>query len=709
MQSPITQENLPVKINCSGLPEEVAVMKATISETISNLFRANVFIQTPKDIDLLKIVNLPATLSIEIDKENIRYFSGIIENASFENIPSTIQTETDSILFLEISPFLSITQYSTKYRTFQELATKEIIQSVLKENGITNVKINLRSRGIQKRVFCVQYGESDFHFISRLMEEEGIFYYFEHKDGKDLLCISDDSTSGPKIKTNLIVRKASSEGIIYHDSAFNISLSSSLGITRTALRSYNEKQAVVTTGIFEDKSNRLMVGTQELYMQSFLEKAEGDQLSKILSESSNSFLKVLSGRSHCPELYPGSIVKIGGSVTENHNGEFFIISVKHTITQITEESNIPTYVNSFEATPSKVQFRPRQTHFKNRIYGYQTAIVTGTSGEEIFCDENSSIKVKFHWDSRTQKDEKSSPWIRVAQAWAGGSFGSLIIPRVGMEVVVVFLNGDPDYPIVIGCVYNGVNKPPSNYPKNNNTVSSFYTRSSKSSQGFNELRFTDATDTEEIYIHGQKDMVSVIENNVTQTLNMGSKTVILESKKDSVQNILTIKKGDNKLILNQGNYIIILDKGSQSITLKEGDQSITLSKGNLTIDVTGGINIKATKDIVIDSTGGAVHIKSARDTIVESKGKIILKAAQAFDVDCMNGTIKAKIALETSSLTTKIDAKTSMTLTGLAIKISANAALNMSAKAAATLSANAMTTISGTAGLSLGGAMIKLN
>lgn len=702
---PTKQDNLDVQIKCSVISEAV-VIRSEITESVSNLFSADVFLQTTKQIDIEKLINSEATLSFKVDDKQTRYFSGIIEQASFENIPSTIQTKTDSILYIKIVPTLTRTVYTKKYRIFQEMSVNDIISKVLKENSISNHKISLNSKGKDKLEFCVQYGESDFDFISRLMETNGIFYFFEHMESQDNLNISDISSSAKKLPEELKVRKVSTNATMTTDTAYNVSYLNSMGAKKVESFSYNYHKAEVLSSL-SNSSEKINIGAKEFYDQLFIEKSLGNTISKTILEQENVFTKKLKGNSFNPFLSSGLIFKISGSETKSHNGEFFAVSVKHYINQIPDNSDTPVYYNSFSAIPSDTPFVPVNIHKKPRIFSCQTAIVTGTSGEEIFCDENARIKVKFHWDSRAQKDEKSSCWIRVAQSWAGNKFGSLVIPRIGMEVVIEFVNGDPDQPIVVGCLYNGVNLPPSNYAKEKNTVSSFYTNTVKE-KGFNELRFNDKAKEEEIYLHAQKDLNYVIENSVTETLNEGSKTITLESKKDPTEHSLIIKKGNNKITLNEGDYTIVLDKGNQSITLKEGNQTITLSKGDLKIDVTGNISIMSTKDISI-SADGKVSINSKKATSIDSKDIIDLKATKDFKIDCMKFSGKAKMAMELSALSLKVDMKTTVEIGGLSIKIASKAALELSAMAAAMVKSTAMLQLQGTAGIALQGAMIKLN
>ena len=691
----------------SALIFDAVVIRAEIDEQMSNLFRADVYIKTMEQIDTEKLLNTASTIAIEIDRQSIRYFSGIIEQATFENVVSTDKVNNGNLLYIRLAPTLTRMRYTKKYRAFQEQTGPEIIRDILKENNITNMQMSLGHQTMTRRTFCVQYGESDFHFISRLMEEEGIFYCFGHENNRDVLQISDTSAACKRIKTELKVRKYSTNATITPDSVYNVSFSNSLGTKKVEAYSYCDEKSEVISGIYSDIRDKTKFGEKEIYDPLFSEKSTGNDITKIAFEEENSLTKKLVGNSYCPELCAGSIFSISGSNIEKHNGEFLTISVKHYINQIPDATDTPIYYNSFVAIPSNIPFRPAQTHFKNRIFGCQTALVNGTSDEEIFCDNNARIKVKFHWDSRTQQDENSSCWIRTAQIWAGNNFGSLVIPRVGMEVLVQFVNGDPDQPIVVGCLYNGVNKA-IEYAQDNKAISSFRTNSLQTKNGFNELSFNDKKDEEEIFVHAQKDMNLIIENNVQEVLIEGSKKTVLESQKEPTENSLTIKKGKNSVTLNEGDYIVIIDKGNQAITLKDGNQTVTLSKGNLNIDVTGEISIKATKNINIE-TNGKLCIKSGNKMTLNSSNTIDVTATNDLQIDCAKLSANAKNTLELIALSFRCSAKTNVQIDGLAVKVNAKATLSLSANAVATVKSTAMLQLQGTAGVAIQGAMVKLN
>ena len=691
----MNKQQFDVSISCQGIGDSV-VIRAEITEEISALFEVCVYVTINEQVNTEELLNTAATISVNFEEKEQRYFSGIIESARFENVVSKDETNAGNILYLKIVPTFVKTLYTKKYRSFQNKSAIDIILEILKENNIPNVKIDLQIRDRTIRDFCVQYGESDFHFLSRLMEEEGLFYYFKHEAGKDTLYISDISQSCQKINRQLKIRKYSTSVTITPDSVYNVSFSDSIGVKKIDTYSYDYQKAEVISGSYSDQKDKTKFSQQEIYDIPFSDKENGNFLSKNIMESENSLAKTLSGNSYCPELFPGSIFNVSGSVTEKHNGEFLTISVKHFINQMPDSSDSPIYYNSFVAIPNKIPFRKKQSHFKNRIYGCQTAIVTGTADEDIFCDSQARIKVKFHWDSRTQQDENSSSWIRIAQSWAGNNFGALIIPRIGMEVLVQFVNGDPDKPIVVGCLYNGLNKP-LEYADEAKTVSSFRTNSVPECNGFNELSFNDKKNEEEIFIHAQKDMNLLVEHDVKECLSEGSKKITLESKEKAVEHSLVINKGNNIITLNEGDYSVTIDKGNQSITIKEGEQSVKLSNGNLIIDINGAISIKSSKDININAdnsiniTAKNISVNAENNNNIECD-KFNLKSANT-KLDVQNIWVSAKNNINIDSMALKAQAKTSMDLTSGCTSV---------------LKSDAIVDIQGSASVTIGGATVKL-
>jgi type VI secretion system secreted protein VgrG len=256
-----------------------------------------------------------------------------------------------------------------------------------------------------------------------------------------------------------------------------------------------------------------------------------------------------------------------------------------------------------------------------------------------------------------------------------------------MEVLVAFVNGDPEQPIVTGCVYNGINKPPANYPKDRNTVSTFYTSSSKGGGGYNELRFDDLSESEEIYARAQKDLTVDVMNNVTETIASGSKTVTLESKDGSVKHSVRVVEGDHVIEVETGNCVVTIDKGDQSTILKSGNKTVTLKGGDLAVDVEGNVSVSASGNITLKSKGdikleasGGISLKSQGDTSVTATGKCAIDGQQT--------DLSAKAGFSVSCLTYKLDAKTNVAISGLGIKVEAKTMAELKSAAATTIEAS---------------------
>ncbi|MDR1332938.1 MAG: type VI secretion system tip protein VgrG [Holosporales bacterium] len=693
---PKEQGNLRVQIRCRALGNNAIVRSFDVQEEVSQLSVMNVKLHTNTLIDLSAAIGESVVISMEIGDDEYRYFCGVIEWLSCEEIPSLEEDSHGSIILLKVVPRLAMLQYKTQYRIFQELSAKDIILSTLKEGEVSDLDVSLQSAE-QKRSYCVQYGESDFHFVSRLMEEEGVFYHFECTENGDTLCLRDRSDSAKACPVDLKLIKMASEGRYEFCGVFNISLARSVGYESVALRSFNPESAERVGGAAA-ASGKTTLGATEFCAPKFATKSEGDTIAEIILESYNALLVTLTGYSYCPYLAAGTRFTITGSA--QNNGTFFIVSVKHNVVQVADDDNsVPPYYNYFVAIPEDVPFRPPLVHLQNRIHGTQTATVVSISDEEISCNEHGMVKVRFHWDSREDENEQSSCWMRVAQQWAGNGFGSIVIPRAGMEVLVTFVNGDPEWPIITRCLYNGLNLPPGNYPRDDPTVSTFFSRSSKGGEGFNELRIKDKKDEEEVYLFCQKDRVVVVQGDDTETVTSGSKRLTLEGKDDPVEYAIVVQKGAHLLSVKEGNYEITIDKGSQLVTVKEGDCTLTLNKGNLGFEVTGDFKVKVSGDIMMEAssislkTQKGVTIESGMDTKVDSKGGFSVAAVQT---------------VEFKGLEVAMDAKTGIKITGLSLKIEIQTTMEL--KANIQLSIEAMIIqIKGSAAVALQGMPLKLN
>ncbi|MFD1261690.1 type VI secretion system tip protein TssI/VgrG, partial [Entomomonas asaccharolytica] len=440
-----------------------------------------------------------------------------------------------AIFSIVITPRFSHLMKRVNQRKFLAKTVPEIITTILSEHGMqqgseSGFEFKLKET-YPPRDFCVQYDETDYHFVSRLCQEEGIAYHFQHTPNNHKMIFTDAMPFFPSVAE--AVKFMNDTGMVADSQAlkyFDVSLASR---TQTAAwRDYNFTNMKIPEGTSQgqqsQKGNEATEPNLEHYdyPSSGMDKARNEQLAKIEIERLRTDHLLGEGYSDIPELHSGYYITIQDHpsldtmdaekpwlITQiRHKGyqpqvlEAFagagsaasttLPSQLHKYLDIDTELEFPVqnqqqgYFNVFNAIPQEITYRPARRHPKSRIRGSQTAIVTGAPGEEIYCDEYGRIKVQFHWDREGTMDENSSHWIRVASNWAHNGYGTVVIPRVGMEVMVDFLEGDPDQPLIKGAVHNGVNKVPYELPANK-TRSVFKTSSSKGGNGSNELRIED--------------------------------------------------------------------------------------------------------------------------------------------------------------------------------------------------------------------------
>jgi type VI secretion system secreted protein VgrG len=492
---------MPVDVSItSPFSDAVTLVSFRGEESISQTFSFHLEISsTNSNLDFSQILGKQITIALLLPAGQSQYLNGVVtsfsQGAHFEN--------GSTAYFAQIEPWFALLRMNVNQRIFQNLTVPDIIEQIFSELGLADYKNSLTAT-YSPREYCVQYGETTFDFISRLMESEGIFYFFTHTAGTHTLVLADDSnaftalpgidtirynqtgrswetidvmTEG-KVEQNLVPVKASADDfnfLIPSTDLFSVSQGSGGGAFSGVLSLYRYP------GLFTAKNDG--------------ETSTGNHLSSCETEQLQ-----LRGRSMCRAFHSGFKFTLTGHVRTDANTKYILRSVTHHL-----DNDTDTYDNHFVAFPSATTFRPPQTTPRATIRGSQTAIVVGKSGEEIWTDQYGRVKVKFHWDQSSAQDETCSCWIRVSQGWAGQQWGSFFIPRIGQEVIVGFLDGDPDRPIITGCVYNGQQTTPYALP-NEQTKSTIKSNSSKGGSGYNELRFEDKQGSEEIFVHAQKDM-----------------------------------------------------------------------------------------------------------------------------------------------------------------------------------------------------------
>ncbi|MEO9332115.1 type VI secretion system tip protein TssI/VgrG [Ectopseudomonas guguanensis] len=534
---------------------------------------------------------------------------------------------------LTLVPQLAYLAHRTNQRIFQHLTVEKIITQVLEEHGIQADAYQFQLGSLYpEREYCVQYDESDLHFVQRLCEEEGIHYHFQHSSDGHVLTFGDDQTVFPRLAP---LAYQQDTGLVADDPVIkHFGVRVETRTSQVTRRDYDFEKPRLQLEAKADGDAQPKLEDYD-YPGRYSDRERGKHLAKRALERHRHDFELAQGDGDSPTLVSGHFLDLNDHPREAWNQLWLLTEVLHEgkQPQVLEESvlNLPSppgrgaggegkadntdfhqgYRNRFTATPWDVPFRPQLAHPKPRILGSQSAVVTGPAGEEIHCDQYGRVKVQFFWDREGQADEETSCWLRVSSSWAGDRYGAITIPRIGMEVLVTFLEGDPDQPLVTGCLYHAEHVVPYDLPANK-TRSVFKTLSSPGGGGYNELRIEDRKGAEQIYIHAQRDWDENIEHDQKirvgferhdtveanayshfkaeehRTTHADRKTEIKANDHLTVGDSQHIKLGNGQFIqagqeihLSSG-LKVVLEAGSE-LTLKGGGSFIKLDGGGVTL------------------------------------------------------------------------------------------------------------------------------
>jgi len=525
------------------LGEDVLLFKSmTGDEGLSKLYFLNLeLLSSNHGISFQEIIGKNVTLSIALADHKTRYINGIV--AEFAQSRSGEYGETGVVLSsytATVVPWLWLLTRTTDSRIFQNMTVPEIVEKIFREKQFGDFKLNLKA-AYEKREYCVQYRETDFNFISRLLEDEGIFYFFLHENGRHILVIADDPSEHKSCPDQKCARCRSHAGLTYYgeDVIEYLQVKQEIRAGKYFLSDFNFETPNTSLKAEEPSNQILGPGEREFYDYpgGYSKKSDGDRLAKLRMQAEEAKITTLSGESTCRAFMTGYKFKVEDFYRKDMEGkEYVITGIRHTGSQsyaMSERDAESAYKNEFTCLPDHVPYRPPRCTRKPGIEGVQTAIVVGPKGEEIYPDQYGRVKVQFHWDREGKRDENSSCWIRVSQASAGAGWGAVDLPRIGHEVIVNFEEGDPDRPIITGRVYHGLNKPPYALP-DEKTKSTIKTNSSPGGEGFNELRFEDKKGDEQIFIHAEKNMDLRVKNDLLEVIERDRNLTV---KRDSFETV----------------------------------------------------------------------------------------------------------------------------------------------------------------------------
>lgn len=616
--SEYTQAGRPMRVE-TDLGEDVLLLEGFSGrEGISRPFTWELdLLSEEPDIDPADVLRTPMLVTIETPSGEDRLVHGRVRR--FVQVG---RSEELTSYRAEIVPwpwFLSLTR---DCRIFQEMTVLQIVEDVFETQGYSDYDVRC-TRNYPEREFCVQYRETHLDFVSRLLEEEGIFYFFEHETSKHTLVLTDDN-SAVEPCPGLPEARMSTPRVPEEDVVTDLVREHGVHAGEITLTDYDYLQPSLSL-----ESSISGEGAGEVYDYHpgrYTSREEGERQARLLMELREAGRHVARGESSCRAFRSGFRFELAGHFDSAANQPWTLVELHHTGSAgdyRSWESASLDYENEFVAIPHEVPYRPPRKTPRPVVEGTQTAVVVGKSGEEIWTDEHGRIKVQFHWDREGKRDENSSCWVRVATPWAGKGWGELHVPRIGQEVVVDFLEGDPDRPLVVGSVYNANYPPPYDTSGAGSTKSGMKSRSSKGGGGHNEISIDDAKGEEQIVVHAQKDRSARVEND--DSISVGNDRTV------NVENVLEETAQQEVKITSEKSSVhvkakseIKLTVGASSLTMSQ-DGTIELKGVDVTVEGTGtGVTVKGTPQVTLEG----ISIASEATVDNRTKGLIVTADAQ---------------------------------------------------------------------------------
>lgn len=625
--STLTQKNRLLGIE-TPLGEDVLLLTSFAGqEEMSRLFRYELEMLSPRDsIPASEIVGKNVTFRVLLADKQPRHFNGVVSRFTAGSRETGLRR-----YYAEVVPWLWFLTRTADCRIFQNKTVPQIIEQIFKDLGFSPPEYDISEiKGDHKPwEYCVQYRETDFNFVSRLMEQEGIFYYFRHQSGKHTLVLADQKGAYKDAPENQVEYEYSYGGRAIEDRITHWEHSYEYIPGKWAQTDYNfidhpartaktPSSLMMTNKASNVKLDNISKYEVYDYPGEYETTDEGKSYTAIRMEEDEAAHDLVRGASTCRTFSPGLKFKIARHDCKAEEGKTFAVtSIQHTATEPAEytggEGVGQDYSNTFTCIPDSVVFRPARSTPKPTIHGSQTAVVVGPPGEEIWPDKYGRVKVQFFWDREGKRDENASCWVRCTQTSAGKGWGSMFIPRIGQEVVVSYLEGDPDRPLITGVVYNADQMPAYTLP-NEKTKSYIKTNTSKGGEGFNELRFEDAKGKEQVFVHAQRNMDVRVLNEEKERV-LADRHLIVGNDKDG-------KKGDQCEMVYQDKH------------LKIHRNQIEQIGGNMELLV-GGIEGDGNQDIVIQGVKKEVvekeshlHVKQARNEKVDTDQSLTVGGSQ---------------------------------------------------------------------------------
>lgn len=633
----VTQINRQASVKTALAQDVLLFAHMRGSEELGRLYEFTVTMASESpDLKVADVLGTDLTVILETGA-GVRHFNGVVTRFEHGGLHDGLWHYVATV-----RPAVALMAYRSNCRIFQDRSVVDIAKEVCSAyGGAVELVVTSLVNTYAPLPYCVQYRETDLDFVLRLLEGAGIYFHFKHREGGHTMVLADSYAAHEPFSgyEKLLLHgentpQARDTEVLSHWAASGAITSSEVVLNNYDFEKSTSSQSggLLAKTVLPAAFDQLAYEVYD-YPGSHLTANEGSAASRARIESLHGQGERIAGGGYVRGLVPGALFTLTGHARADQEREYLVTSASYTFGNNGYASGGGNFDFGcdFTAIGKEHPFRPLRIMPRPIVAGPQTAIVVGKAGEEIWTDKYGRVKVQFHWDRLGKSDENSSCWVRVAQGWAGKGWGAMSLPRIGMEVVVSFLEGDPDRPLVTGCVYNSDAMPPYPLPAEQ-TVSTVKSRSSKGGEGFNELRFEDMKGEEEIFMHAERDFLRVVKNN--DALKVGFETA---------------------------------DKGDQTIDIKNdqtetigNDQTLTVSNDQ-TVKIDGKQAVKVGSTIVIEA-GTSIELKVGGSSIKIEAGKITIKAAEIEIAADANAKVKAGAMME-------VKAGAIMTIAGSLVQI----------------------------------------
>jgi len=708
MPNDIVNENRQLRLKGPLGPKKMILVRADVSEKMSTLTETDIQFMSPDhDLKMEDVVGQRLSLELDDEEGNTRYWHGYCVSCAYEGLFGG-----QALYRAEVRPWLWFLTLHADCKIFQEKSALEVIKEIFNDRGFSDFEDKAKAT-YQPREYLVQYRETDFEFVSRLMEEEGMYYFFTHDNSKETLVLADGSASHRALENAADIRFAFKEegggdGASFkrdEDHIYEWKSSERVNSGKVSLTDYNfttpDTSLAATTAIPKGSHSHKDIEVYD-YPGIFETAGDGTVRTRVRAEACAAAYKRTWGKSNVRTMAVGGTFNLKEHPRTDFNKEYLVLSAKHKLqietdmdkdgqanTNLTDEQTTDgasearkeSYESEFSVQLKLEPFRAPFATPRPIIPGLQTAVVTGPSGDEIYTDKYGRIKVQFHWDRDGEKDENTTCFIRVSQSMSGQSWGMFHIPRIGQEVVVQFEEGNPDRPIVTGMLYHETKKHPFEFPANM-TQHGMKSNSTKGGGGFHELVFEDKKEAEFVRLQSERDYKETIKNNAEISIGFEhtspgdltqkiyhNKTEELETGDHSFEvkdgkETLTIAKTRDRSVGEDETVNIGNDKTDNigaNYTIDVGD-TLEITAGTKILLTVGGSTIEMTSsEIKIDSTSvkinstGAGEVKAGGTQKVEAGGALTAKGATATFEGSGIATLKAGGILTVKGSVVKIN------------------------------------------------------